>query len=55
MRDDMRDEAIRRGYYPGDVASWDWYDRDPYDWQEDQYRTAEEIIDDFEDYQRRMF
>jgi len=48
MDQDLREEALRRGYSPSEVETWYLYDRDPFERTMDSYRSAGEILDDFE-------
>jgi len=48
MEQDLREEALLRGYSPSEVETWYLYDRDPFERGMDSYRSASEILDDFE-------
>jgi hypothetical protein len=48
MDQDIREEALRRGYSPYEVEDWYYNERDPFERAMDDYRSAEEILDDFE-------
>jgi len=48
MDQDLREEALKRGYSPSEVEMWYSYDRDPFEKAMDTYRSADEILDDFE-------
>jgi len=50
MDQDIREEALRRGVHPAEVADWYWNERDPFDRAADEYRSAAEILDDFDRY-----